>query len=88
MTATATRPVQEEITHSLSHKTCPSSNIQLIEKNISLFVFHTDEKDQQLRQLMTQADGAMIIYCATKKEVERLYQLLRKDYAVGIIMEG
>ncbi|NBA62057.1 RecQ family ATP-dependent DNA helicase [Enterococcus mundtii] len=88
LTATATRPVQEEIEHILFRTKPALVKHSVNRENISLFVFHTDEKDQQLRQLMAQADGAMIIYCATKKEVERLYQLFRKDYAVGYYHGG
>ncbi|MDK4211600.1 RecQ family ATP-dependent DNA helicase [Enterococcus mundtii] len=88
LTATATRPVQEEIEHILFRAKPALVKHSVNRENISLFVFHTDEKDQQLRQLMARADGAMIIYCATKKEVERLYQLLHKDYAVGYYHGG
>ena len=57
-------------------------------KNISLFVRKTEDKDEELATLMKQANGSMIIYCATKKEVERLYQLYRGSFSVGYYHGG
>lgn len=37
---------------------------------------------------MKQANGSMIIYCATKKEVARLYQIFRSRFAVGYYHGG
>lgn len=37
---------------------------------------------------MKQAKGSMIIYCATKKEVERLYQLFRSRFTIGYYHGG
>ncbi|WP_206859332.1 RecQ family ATP-dependent DNA helicase [Candidatus Enterococcus mangumiae] len=88
LTATATLPVQQEIENILFQTKPVVVKHSVNRENIALFVSQTEEKEQQLRQLMAQADGAMIIYCATKKEVERLYQLFRKDYAVGYYHGG
>ncbi len=48
----------------------------------------TEDKDEELATLMKQANGSMIIYCATKKEVERLYQLYRGSFSVGYYHGG
>ncbi len=54
-------------------------------RKYSLFVFHTDEKDEAITRFDETGDGSMIIYCATKKEVERLYQLYRKIICCGLL---
>ncbi|MGM9903034.1 hypothetical protein A5844_000371 [Enterococcus sp. 10A9_DIV0425] len=88
LTATATSIVQADIETVLFQETPLRIKHSVNRTNIALFVKHTEEKDHELQELMEQANGAMIIYCATKKEVERLYQLFRPKYAVGYYHGG
>ena len=56
--------------------------------NIALLVRKTDEKEETLKEILPQLQGASIIYCATRKQVERLYDSLRGTYSVGYYHGG
>lgn len=88
LTATATAPVQRDIERVLFSTDPVLVRHSVNRENISLFVTQTEQKEQELEALMTKAKGAMIIYCATKKEVERLYHLFREKYAIGYYHGG
>ncbi|MGX7172808.1 RecQ family ATP-dependent DNA helicase [Enterococcus ratti] len=83
LTATATTVVQKDIEKVLFQTPPVCVTHPINRKNIALYVKKTSHKEEALENLMKQAQGAMIIYCATKKEVERLYQLFRFRFAVG-----
>ena len=88
LTATATTVVQQDIEKVLFVLPPQVVRHSVNRKNISLFVRKTEDKDEELATLMKQANGSMIIYCATKKEVERLYQLYRGSFSVGYYHGG
>lgn len=88
LTATATTVVQQDIEKVLFDLPPQVVRHSVNRKNISLFVRRTEDKDEELATLMKQANGSMIIYCATKKEVERLYQLYRGSFSVGYYHGG
>ena len=88
LTATATNAVQQDIQKVL-FKEPPVLVVQSVNRsNIALYVKKTMNKEEELERLMRQANGSMIIYCATKKEVERLYQSFRSRFTVGFYHGG
>ncbi|HGF7553449.1 MULTISPECIES: RecQ family ATP-dependent DNA helicase [Enterococcus] len=83
LTATATDLVAKDIRQVLFDRQPKEVRQSVNRQNISLFVRKTQQKEQELEQFMESAHGAAIIYCATKKEVERLYHLFRERFSVG-----
>lgn len=88
LTATATDLVAKDIRQVLFDRQPKEVRQSVNRQNISLFVRKTQQKEQELEQFMESAHGAAIIYCATKKEVERLYHLFRKRFSVGYYHGG
>lgn len=88
LTATATTAVQHDI-ETVLFQEVPVRIIHSVNRqNIALYVKKTSQKEADLEDLMKQAKGSMIIYCATKKEVERLYQLFRSRFTIGYYHGG
>lgn len=88
LTATATKAVQHDI-ETVLFQEVPVRIIHSVNRqNIALYVKKTSQKEADLEDLMKQAKGSMIIYCATKKEVERLYQLFRSRFTIGYYHGG
>lgn len=88
LTATAPPFVQKDIAQLLLN-----SNYQLVKKsvdrkNIRLFVRQTEEKLLDLENLLKNLTGPGIIYCATKKTVEFLYQQLKEKFNLGFYHGG
>lgn len=88
LTASATQTVKEELLNLVL-----SDNYELFEqpidrKNIFLQVMSVDEKLTTLNSLLKNLKGAGIIYCATRKKVEALYQELKSDYQVAYYHGG
>ena len=88
LTATATDLVAKDIRQVLFDRQPKEVRQSVNRQNISLFVRKTQQKEQELEQFMERAQGAAIIYCATKKEVERLYHLFRERFSVGYYHGG
>lgn len=88
LTATATVEVKEEIKEVLLGKNVAEYYDSVDRPNISLSVFHTNEKLGDLKQLLAKTNGSALIYCATRKNVEKLYQQLKGDYAIGYYHGG
>ena len=88
LTATATDLVAKDIRQVLFDRQPKEVRQSVNRQNISLFVRKTQQKEQELEQFMESAHGAAIIYCATKKEVERLYHLFRERFSVGYYHGG
>ena len=88
LTATATDLVARDIRHVLFDRPPKEIRQSVNRQNISLFVRKTQQKEQELEHFMERAQGAAIIYCATKKEVERLYHLFRERFTVGYYHGG
>ena len=88
LTATATDLVAKDIRQVLFDRQPKEVRQSVNRQNISLFVRKTQQKEQELEQFMERAQGAAIIYCATKKEVERLYHLFREHFSVGYYHGG
>jgi len=56
--------------------------------NVSLSVIHTREKLTDLKKLLNKAYGSVLIYCATRKKVEEVYDRLKNDYIIGYYHGG
>ncbi|NLM66835.1 MAG: ATP-dependent DNA helicase RecQ [Enterococcus sp.] len=88
LTATATEEVEEDIKQQLLHPTHAIFRESANRKNIALFVKETTNKKVTLQALLPKIAGATIIYCATRKQVEELYQLLKEQYTVAYYHGG
>lgn len=88
LTATATPKVANDIRDLLLDHEGLLVQQPLDRQNIALAVTITDDKETALRQALAEYDGSGIIYCATRKTVEALYQKLREDYSVGYYHGG
>lgn len=88
LTATATAEVKEEIKTVLLDKNAGEYCDSVDRPNVSLSVHHTDAKLADLKQLLTTASGSVLIYCATRKNVEELYHQLKNDYVIGYYHGG
>lgn len=67
LTATATDLVARDIRHVLFDRPPKEIRQSVNRQNISLFVRKTQQKEQELEHFMERAQGAAIIYCATKR---------------------
>lgn len=88
LTATATPFVQTDIAQLLLDNDYQLVKKSVDRKNIRLFVQHTQEKLSDLENLLENMLGPGIIYCATKKTVEFLYQNLKDKFNVGFYHGG
>ncbi|KAF1298091.1 recombinase RecQ [Enterococcus sp. JM4C] len=88
LTATATPKVREDMCQVL-FETAPQVVAESVNReNIALFVEQTEEKLASLRKLLPQMSGSGLIYCATRKQVEQLYQEIKTDFSVGFYHGG
>lgn len=88
LTATATSAVQQDIETVLFTNKPKIVKHSVNRENIALFVRETTQKAAELEAIMKEINGATIIYCATKKEVERLYAELRGRFSIGYYHGG
>ena len=87
LTATATPAVQEDIIQQLRMRDPLRSITDLIRPNLFLEVHRTvnqDAKDRALENLLCTTAGSGIVYVATVKEAERLYERLHRSHRIGI----
>ena len=76
-TATATEQVRQDITRLLQLRDPITLVTGFDRPNLSFSVLHPKKKDAELlKQLDAQKDKSGIIYCATRKQVERVCELL------------
>ncbi|MHC5269695.1 RecQ family ATP-dependent DNA helicase [Enterococcus sp. LJL98] len=88
LTATANLKVQEEMEKHLLSNHPNIYRDSANRENIGLFVDVTSNKKVALETLLAQVEGAGIIYCATRKTVEALYQELKGKYRLGYYHGG
>ncbi|EOH80511.1 RecQ family ATP-dependent DNA helicase [Enterococcus malodoratus] len=87
LTATATKTVREDIQRLLFDHAVPEVIYSVDRPNISFFVYQED-KYKRLQKLLGSLDGSGIIYCATRKKVEELYEALKQNYAIAYYHGG
>jgi ATP-dependent DNA helicase RecQ len=89
LTATATPKVQQDIVRTLFTKQSPYVHYESVNRaNISLLVEVTENKLARLTTILGELAGAGIIYCATRKNVETVYQALKAHYPVAFYHGG
>ena len=88
LTATATEKVKEEINNVLLNKNAAKHCYSVDRPNVSLSVIHTRAKLLDLKNLLDKAYGSVLIYCATRKKVEELYDCLKSGYIIGYYHGG
>lgn len=88
LTATATQKVAFDIEQVLLDGDPQILRKSMNRKNIGLIVEKTEDKLSSLRNYLDQLKGSGIIYCATRKQVEELYQQLKDRLAIGYYHGG
>lgn len=92
LTATATQAVQEDIADLLLDSKKVQRFVYSMDRaNIALFVetFTEDQaRKERLREVLHMFAGSGLIYCATRKKVEELYQMLRSEFSVAYYHGG
>lgn len=88
LTATATPQVKEDIQSVLFQEEPTVVSESVNRNNIALFVQQTEDKQAAIQEILSKMSGSGIIYCATRRQVEQLYQELRNDFSVGFYHGG
>jgi ATP-dependent DNA helicase RecQ len=88
LTASATEKVRTEIKEVLLTATATEWVYSMDRPNIALMVREPEDKLSELRQILSQQLGPGIIYCATRRQVETLYEELQAEFAVGYYHGG
>src|SRR5918997_4368246 len=87
LTATATEEVRRDIARQLGMRSPHTTITGFARPNLRFEVRRTVNnamKDEALGDLLTNTDGSGVVYVATVKEAERLYEELRHRFSVGI----
>ena len=87
LTATASPEVREDIGRQLRMREVFVHVAELVRPNLFLEVLPTvneNEKDAALERILRTADGTGIVYVATVKEAERLYEEFGKRHALAL----
>lgn len=87
LTATATPEVRQDIQRLLFPQPVKEVVYSVDRPNVSLFV-ETGEKQERLLGMLPELSGAGIIYCATRKHVEELYELLKHQEKIAYYHGG
>jgi ATP-dependent DNA helicase RecQ len=87
LTATATQEVQDDIVRQLGMHDPHVTITGFARPNLRFEVRRTVNdsiKDSIVEQILNETDGSGVIYCATVKESERLYEQLAERHSVGL----
>jgi ATP-dependent DNA helicase RecQ len=87
LTATASPEVREDITRQMRMRDPVQHVAELVRPNLFLEVVPTvndNEKDAALERVLRNAEGTGIVYVATIKEAERLYEEFGKRHALAL----
>lgn len=87
LTATAAPDVRDDIVEQLGMRDPAVHVADLIRPNLFLEVRRTvndERKDDELRRILEEEDGTGIVYSATVKEAERLYESLGEEYPLAL----
>lgn len=88
LTASAPPKVKAEIQELLLHPDAQVFELPVNRPNIYLQVEKTNDKEAVLLKYLKELSGSGIIYCATRVQVEELYERLKKDYSIGYYHGG
>ena len=78
LTATATPDVVEDIQKLLLFKETNVWSKSFLRPKLSYVVLEQEDKDGKLIRVLERVKGSCIVYCNTRKETKRIYQLLQK----------
>ena len=87
LTATATQEVQDDIVHQLGMRSPHVTITGFARPNLRFEVRRTvndNIKDSVVEQILRESKGSGVIYVATVKESERLYEMLSERHNVGL----
>jgi ATP-dependent DNA helicase RecQ len=87
LTATATSDVREDIARQLGMRDAGVTVTGFARPNLRFEVKRTVNqtmKDDALRRLLGEGNGVGVVYVATVREAERLYELLSPEFPVGL----
>jgi len=87
LTATATQEVQDDIVRQLGMENPHVTITGFARPNLRFEVRRTVNdglKDTIVRQILDETEGSGVIYVATVKEAERLYEQLKENYSIGL----
>ena len=77
LTASATKPVQEDICDKLQFKEKQLFQLSYERPNLSYSVFNVDVKFNKLLQIIEKVPGCGIVYCRSRKRTKEIADLLR-----------
>ena len=78
LTATATPDVVEDIQKQLLFKESNIWRNSFLRPKLSYVVLEQEDKDEKLLRVLQKIKGSCIVYCNTRKETKRIYQLLQE----------
>ena len=78
LTATATPDVVEDIQKQLLFKESNVWHKSFLRSKLSYVVLEQEDKDEKLLRVLQRVKGSCIVYCNTRKETKRIYQLLQE----------
>jgi ATP-dependent DNA helicase RecQ len=87
LTATATAEVRDDIARQLGMRDPEITITGFARPNLRFEVRRTvnaASKDVEIERVLSEATGSGIIYCATIKEAERLYEMLKDRFPIGL----
>src|SRR5947207_5172124 len=87
LTATATHEVRQDIVRQLGMRDPHVTVTGFARPNLRFEVRRTVNdrmKEQELESLFADGDGAGVVYCATVREAERLYERFSDKFALGL----
>ena len=87
LTATATAEVRDDIARQLGMRDPEITITGFARPNLRFEVRRTvnaASKDVEVERVLSEATGSGIIYCATIKEAERLYEMLKDRFPIGL----
>ncbi len=87
LTATATDEVRQDIMRQMGMKDVQITITGFARPNLRFEVRRTvneRSKDVELESILRSTDGVGVVYCATIREAERLYETLSQKFSVGI----
>src|ERR1700712_53791 len=87
LTATATAEVRDDIARQLGMKDPDVTVTGFARPNLRFEVRRTVNqatKDAEVERILSENTGSVIIYTATVKEAERLHEMLKERYSIGL----
>lgn len=88
LTATATNEVAEDIQKQLLFSEPNTWRKSFVRPKLSYVVLKQEDKDGKLIRVLQKVKGSCIVYCNTRKETKRVYQLLQEHHISAHFYHG